>query len=69
MDSLIIKALQDAQIDVRLTNTTDNKWLVWEAEMKEWVVYGRKPYARNTVCHINTADLNEAVEVLTWEED
>lgn len=69
MDSLIIKALQDAQIDVRLTNTTDNKWLVWEAEMKEWVVYGRQPGACNTVCHINTTDLNEAIEVLTWEED
>jgi hypothetical protein len=69
MDAMIIKALKSDQTNIRLTNLNDHKWLVWDAETKEWVVYGRKPYARNSVCYINTADLNEAIEVLMWEED
>ena len=49
-------------IDIRLKNCSNGKWLVWD--VSEWVVYERKRYARNTTIIARTDLVEVAIKWL-----
>lgn len=59
-------ALKDLNSNIRITNNrggySGSKWLVWDT--KEWIVYERKRYARNTTIIIKTDLIETAIKKL-----
>ena len=62
----IIEALQDQ--DNRLRISAGNRWLCGNGQ-GGWIVYERKPYAKNTATIIDTSDEHFAVKHLLEVED
>ena len=57
----IIRALKTD--DIRLTNDSEHKWLVWD-DLMGWNVYQHKPYARETSCLYAGDNLEDALDIL-----
>ena len=55
----IKQALMGKTHDIRVTCVY--RWLVWDDDNGEWVIYEKKPYTKHTVVVIRTD--NEAVAV------
>lgn len=58
--------LRNSEINIRVSNDVVDRWLVWDT--REWIVYERKPYARNTTIIIRTDSIKKAMEKLTEDQ-
>jgi hypothetical protein len=48
--------------------TNGNKWLVWDDENNEWIVYERRYRQKTNTVHYNGQNLNKAIEILGRED-
>ena len=60
----IYEALKLEDVDIRLTNDEENRWLVWDCSTGRWAVWERKRYQRETGCLYLGDSCDEAVKVL-----
>lgn len=55
-------ALKNAVGDIRVTY--GSRWLVWDSSLTKWLVYEHKAYQRGSSVIVDTANLQNAVDVL-----
>jgi len=63
---MIIGALQE---DSTLRLSTGSRWMVWDEDDLEWVVYERKLYDRKTKVLVRTSSTSKALENLIGKEE
>jgi len=60
----IVEALQKYKPGRSIRITIGDKWMLWNEDRDEWVVFQRKAYGKRTFVLISTSSESDAVAVL-----
>jgi hypothetical protein len=64
----IYEIMKSEEFDLRLTNDSKYRWLVWNNGDSQWKVYQKAPRQRSTRCLYSGDSADEALLALTIRE-